>query len=143
MEGLIPVIILMIISALFKNKKPSEKEPANKRTNSAPQPKPVSQNPFKDLADFAKEFTKDQQMKMKEVPPAVKDIPVVQERMEREQKRDQGEARSSGRLSVFQEKNPERQAAKPLVNSVIPSSKEELIKSIIFAEVLAPPKSKR
>ena len=63
--------------------------------------------------------------------------------MERAQKRDQGVARSTGRLSVFQEKTPERQAAKPLVNSVIPSSKEELIKSIIFSEILAPPKSKR
>ena len=101
MEGLIPVIILMIISALFKNKKSSEKEPANKRTNSAPQPKPVSQNPFKDLADFAKEFTKDQQMKMKEVPPVVKDIPVVQEKMERSQKRDQGECQEALVVYLF------------------------------------------
>jgi len=143
LEGLIPVIIIMIISALFKNKKPSEKEPANKRTNSAPQGKPISQNPFKDLADFAKEFKKDQQMEKKEVPPVVKDIPVVQERMERAQKRNQGEARSTGRLSVNHTKTPEHLTSKPVVNSVIPSSKEELIKSIIFAEVLAPPKSKR
>ncbi|MER2170943.1 MAG: hypothetical protein ABS938_09925 [Psychrobacillus psychrodurans] len=142
MEAFIPIIIAAIFSLFFKNNKESDKKSVEKPVNSTPMRKTVSENPFKELGDFAKQFTSERQQEMKTKPPIVKEVPVKVEKMEREVKRDQGVARSSGRLSTHQ-KNVPVTIPTPVVDSLIPSSQDDLIKGIIFSEILAPPKSKR
>ncbi|MEK3981155.1 hypothetical protein MKY37_19270 [Psychrobacillus sp. FSL K6-2836] len=141
MEAFIPIIIAAIFSLFFKNNKESDKKTVEKPVNSKPMRKTISENPFKELGDFAKQFTSERQQEMKTKSPIVKEVPVVK-KMEREVKRDQGVARSSGRLSTHQNNIPVT-VSTPVVDSIIPSSQDELIKGIIFSEILAPPKSKR
>ena len=128
-------------------KKKEKQEPAPKTETSTPKQKPVVDNPFKNLGDLAKDFKLEQQAKMERKQPRQVEkprtvAPVFAEKVQREVNRDQGVPRSTGRLSVYQEKNPLK-SSKPVVHSVIPSTKDELVRSIIFAELLAPPKSKR
>ena len=141
MEAFIPIIIAALVSFFFKNNKEPDKKTVEKPVNKTPMRKTVSENPFKELGDFAKQFTSERQQEMKIKPPIVKEVPVV-ERTEREVKRDQGVARSSGRLSTHQ-KNVPAAVSTPVAESLIPSNQDDLIKGIIFSEILAPPKSKR
>ncbi|SFQ75897.1 hypothetical protein SAMN05421670_0153 [Psychrobacillus psychrotolerans] len=141
MEAFIPIIIALLFSVFFNKKKEPDKKTVEKPVNSTPSRKTVSENPFKELGDFAKQFTNERQQEKKTKPPVVREVPVV-EKMEREVKRNQGVARSSGRLSTHQESAPLRPETTP-VNSMLPSSEDELIRAIIFSEILAPPKSKR
>lgn len=141
MEAFIPIIIALLFSVFFNKKKEPDKKTVEKPVNSTPSRKTVSENPFKELGDFAKQFTNERQQEKKTKPPVVREVPVV-EKMEREVKRNQGVARTSGRLSTHQETAPLRPETTP-VNSMLPSSEDELIRAIIFSEILAPPKSKR
>ncbi|MEK3954026.1 MULTISPECIES: hypothetical protein [Psychrobacillus] len=141
MEAFIPIIIALLFSVFFNKKKEPDKKTVEKPVNSTPSRKTVSENPFKELGDFAKQFTNERQQEKKTKPPVVREVPVV-EKMEREVKRNQGVARTSGRLSTHQESAPLRPETTP-VNSMLPSSEDELIRAIIFSEILAPPKSKR
>lgn len=141
MEAFIPIIIALLFSVFFNKKKEPDKKTVEKPVNSNPSRKTVSENPFKELGDFAKQFTNERQQEKKTKPPVVREVPVV-EKMVREVKRNQGVARTSGRLSTHQESAPLRPETTP-VNSMLPSSEDELIRAIIFSEILAPPKSKR
>jgi len=141
LEAFIPIIIALLFSVFFNKKKEPDKKTVEKPVNSTPSRKTVSENPFKELGDFAKQFTNERQQEKKTKPPVVREVPVV-EKMEREVKRNQGVARTSGRLSTHQESAPLRPETTP-VNSMLPSSEDELIRAIIFSEILAPPKSKR
>ncbi|QUG42149.1 hypothetical protein KD050_02290 [Psychrobacillus sp. INOP01] len=144
MEAFIPIIIAALFSLFFSNKKKEpDKKTVEKPVNRTPMRKTVSENPFKELGDFAKQFTSERQQEMKTKPPIVKEVPVIAEKQEREVKRNQGVARTSGRLSTHQENAPLRQVSTPVVNTILPSNEDELIKGIIFSEILAPPKSKR
>lgn len=141
MEAFIPIIIALLFSVFFNKKKEPDKKTVEKPVNSTPSRKTVSENPFKELGDFAKQFTNERQQEKKTKPPVVREVPIV-EKMVREVKRNQGVARTSGRLSTHQESAPLRPETTP-VNSMLPSSEDELIRAIIFSEILAPPKSKR
>ena len=143
MEGLIPIIIALLFGVFFKSKKEPDKKTVEKPVNSTPMRKTVSENPFKELGDFAKQFTGERQQERKTKPPVVKEVPVKAEKMEREVKRNQGAARTSGRLSTHQENAPLRQTPTSVGKTLLPSNKDELIRAIIFSEILAPPKSKR
>lgn len=107
--------------------------------------KTVSENPFKELGDFAKQFTSERQQEMKVKPPIVKakEVPIEARKIEREVKRDQGVARAPGRSTTRLDNATTRLTSTPSVNNVLPSTEDELIKAIIFSEILAPPKSKR
>lgn len=142
MEAFIPIIIALLFSVFFNKKKEPDKKTVEKPVNSTPSRKTVSENPFKELGDFAKQFTNERQQEKKTKPPVVREVPVV-EKMEREVKRNQGVARTSGRLSTHQENAPLRQKITPVVNPMLPRDEDELIRAIIFSEILAPPKSKR
>lgn len=138
MESIIVIIIMAIISSLVGKKKKPEQKPV-KQTQ---QPmKPEKDNPFKDLGDFAKDFMDEQKKQLDRKSPEVKKAPVLVEKVEREVTRNQGKPRSTGRLSVHQE-NKEQKVSRPDIN-IIPNSKDDLVKAIVFSEILAPPKSRR
>ncbi|TQR19281.1 hypothetical protein [Psychrobacillus vulpis] len=138
MEGLIILIISLIVSALFGQKKKAAQKPVK----DVQQEKPFKENPFKGLEDFAKEF-KVEHKKMDRKPPEVQKTPTLVEKVEREVPRDRGVPRSSGRLSIHQDKVQNKNVSKPIDTNILPSSKEELVRAIVFSEILAPPKSKR
>ncbi|WP_144511130.1 hypothetical protein [Bacillus sp. FJAT-22090] len=144
MEGIILVVISLIISTIFGKKKQEQKAP--KPVKRAPQQKPFTDNPFKNLGELAKEFKQAQQEELKRRVPILKEepvVPVIEEKVQREVSRDQGVPRSSGRLSVHQGKKRELTTSKSVMDSVLPDTKEELARAIILSEILAPPKSKR
>lgn len=160
MEGLIIPLIIIILSSLFGRKKQDENpapKPAPRNIQTAPQQKPVAQNPFKSLGDLAKEFQQEQQQQQarperkqtsrkqaprKQVVQAEVLPPVIQN-TGREAGRDQGVPRSSGRLSVHQVIPTTNVTKKTLVHNIMPDTKEELMRAIVLSEILAPPKSKR
>lgn len=145
MEGIILLVISLLISALFGKKKQEQKK-IPKPVNRAPVQKPIADNPFKNLGELAKEFKQVQQAELERRKPVLKAesaAPVIVEKVQREINRDQGAPRSPGRLSVHQGNTRNLSDSKPVIQSVLPDTKEELIRSIILSEILAPPKSKR
>lgn len=145
MENLIIPIIVLILSALFGRKKQDQKT-APKPVKRAPEQKPIADNPFKNLGELAKEFKQVQQAELERRKPVLKAepaAPVIVKKVQREVNRDQGVPRSPGRLSVYQGNTRNLNDSKPVIQSVLPDTKEELIRAIILSEILAPPKSKR
>lgn len=154
MESIILVVISLIVSAFFKKGKDG-KQQTTKRVQEV---KPFTEKPFNGLEDLAKAFFEEKKEGMDRKPPVVKKAPVVTQKVERKSertverhskeiverdiKRDQGVPRSSGRLSVYQAEKP-RQAVEPVLNSILPDTKEELMRAIVLSEILALPKSKR
>lgn len=154
METIILIVISFIVSTLFKKNKNSE-QPAKKRVQEV---KPFTERPFNGLEDLAKAFFEEKKEGMDRKPPLVNKAPVVTQKMERKSertverhskeiverdiKRDQGVPRSTGRLSVYQAEKP-RQSVEPMLNSILPDTKEELMRAIVLSEILALPKSKR
>ncbi|WP_391201966.1 hypothetical protein [Psychrobacillus sp. L4] len=139
MEGIILIVISLIVSTLLKKKKAPVQSPVKR----AQQVKPFVENPFKDLGDFAKDFMEEHKQQLNREKPIVKKAPVVVEKLERVVSRDQGTPRSSGRLSIHQVNKVEKQVSKPIITHILPSSQDELVRAIVFSEILAPPKSKR
>lgn len=140
MESLIIFIAIAIISSLFGKKKKTEQKPEKQDQ----QVKPLKENPFKNLGDFAKDFMEEQKQQLERKPPVVKQVPVPPvEKVAREASRDQGVPRSLGRLSVHQSNKQENIVAEPSVNNFLFSSKDELVKAIVLSEILGPPKSRR
>ncbi|MFF2754271.1 hypothetical protein ACFVR1_11080 [Psychrobacillus sp. NPDC058041] len=139
MESIILIVISLIVSMLLKKKKQPEQGPVRR----AQQVKPFTENPFKDLGDFAKDFMEEHKQQLDRKTPVVKKMPVVVEKVEREVSRNQGIPRSSGRLSTHQVNKLEKKVSNATTNHILPSSQEELVRAIVFSEILAPPKSKR
>lgn len=139
MESIILIVISLIVSAFLKKKKSPEQQPVKR----AQQVKPFTENPFKNLGDFAKDFMEEQKQQLDRKTPIVKKTPVVFEKVEREVSRDQGTPRSTGRLSIHNTNRLEKKESKPKITHILPSSQEELVRAIVFSEILAPPKSKR
>ncbi|MFJ8063051.1 hypothetical protein ACIQYS_00255 [Psychrobacillus sp. NPDC096426] len=145
MEQLIIFIIIGIISAMFGKKKQDQKN-VPKPVKKVSSQKPFADNPFKNLGELAKEFKQEQQAELERRIPVMKKEPVVivpVENVQREVNRDQGVPRSSGRLSVHQGNRAIVNATKPMMASVLPETKDDLVRAIILSEILAPPKSKR
>jgi len=145
LESLIIFIIIGIISSLLGKKKPEQKNAPKPVKKVSPQ-KPFAENPFKNLGELAKEFKQEQQAELERrttVPKPEPVRPVKAEKVQREVNRDQGTPRSSGRLSVHQGNKPALPATKPMVASVLPETKDDLVRAIVLSEILAPPKSKR
>lgn len=138
-SSIILIVISLIVSILFKKKKQPEQAPVRR----AQQVKPFTENPFKDLKDFARDFMEEPKQQLDRKTPIVTKTPVVIEKVEREVSRDQGIPRSSGRLSIHQTNKMEKKESKPTITHILPSSQEELVRAIVFSEILAPPKSKR
>jgi len=146
----------LLTSFFGKKKEPENKTP--KPINRPQQQGPVNQNPFKNLGDLAREFQQQQQsqMEQKEVKrdiPAPKPFPSpVQVKERGQQLPDHTISRTidhstpavtKGRLSVHQSNSPHPIKEKPVIKNVLPSTEEDLLRGIIFSEILGPPKSKR
>ncbi len=126
--------------------------------NRPQQQRPVNQNPFKNLGELAKEFQQQQQSQMEQrdlqrekpttihtqAPPLARDK--VHEIPDRTISHTIGRskpAESKGRLSIHQDNTRLKTKEKPALKNVLPSTEDELLRGIIFSEILGPPKSKR
>lgn len=143
MESIVIFIIIAIISSLLGKKKTTGQKPVRHAQPS----KPITENPFKNLGDFAKEIMAEQKQLMETKPSVAKKVPVQTDKQvvkkEREVNRDQGIPRTSGRLSVHQIDKQEQIVSQPNVSDILPRSQDDLVRAIVFSEILAPPKSKR
>ncbi|GEN84345.1 hypothetical protein SLU01_26570 [Sporosarcina luteola] len=163
MEILI-LVVFGIISMLFKGKKTGE---APKTETKRPPAQTEVPDPLRKLKEMSqemyKEIQREFQTEIEEPPsrqsPPVTQAPVVtvpretpkvdrpetsrQTRPTKEKKQDRSSAREThrGRLSAHQGKPVWE---KPVENhELIPRSDQDLIKGIIFSEILGPPKSKQ
>lgn len=138
MESLIVFIIIGVLSSLLGKKKPGKEKPKQNRPTTT-----VTENPFKNLGDFAKDFMEDQRRQMENQPPVIQPAALPIEKEEVQQVREPKKVTPRpGRLSVHNEqKKVKVQVEKD--SSFIPTSKEDLLRAVVFSEILAPPKSRR
>lgn len=170
MEQIIILIVIGLVSTLFGKKGKSDPENSRprelERPTSRPADTPVQRNepagqtdPFKRLKELTgeiyREIQEDQAKPNREPAPAKAEVILQAPRTERtaaEQtslKRSQKEPRRSnrepssrsGRLSVHQQES--QTAAVHASSNLDISDEQDILKGIIFSEILGPPKSKR
>lgn len=160
MEPLIFGLIVMAISAFFKNKKGEEDDEGQvKKTRSQPvvdkrgrqvsETRQSGQRTFKQVEDYAKEIYGELQTQMKENPEQTKKaMKRVEQAVDQTPLRDARKSLESripeGRLSAHQKQVAPvaRQAARDS-EDLFPLDSNDIQRGIILAEILMPPKSKR
>lgn len=156
MEQIIVLIIMLLLSSLFKGKGKKEQAPQK----GAPKPFTASSNDtMKKLKEMSQEMMREmqQEVKREKEPPSRQTPPIVspeKPKMQRRQvKSEQQDVRKRqsenrqreshrGRLSLHGGQI-EQPAAVPTENNLLPKTEEDLLKGIVFSEILGPPKSKR
>lgn len=160
MESLIILIVMGIVSMLFKGKKPGEQPKAQTKQPTASNPRPA--DPMRKLKEMSQEMYKEIQREFQieiEEPPSRQSPPATQPQTAVSQaehrmppKREKAAAverklpeRSSsresshrGRLSAHGGKHVWEEAVEH--HEMIPKSERDIIKGIIFSEILGPPK---
>ncbi|MBT2582341.1 hypothetical protein [Planococcus sp. ISL-109] len=168
MEPLIIMVIIMAISALFsKNKKPDGNQPAKRQqvpgasqTSQTPQAPQGGQRKFKRIEDYAKEIYSEMQAQMQEDPKRAEQARQVKEQAERVKSRaiEEVDKRTKspspgrqakqpttrpGRLSAHKEEALQPAVHQTVKDELLPLKDEDVLKGIIMAEILLPPKAKR
>ena len=143
---------MLIVGALFsgKKKKPSQQEEAKPFTAQQESP----DGPVKKLKEMYQEIQKEmQQQTQQQEPPRQISVPAPRVVVEPTPKplevsvssKRESRARTSNRQSTRGKSTRvvEKQQGKIQVESILPKTKDDLIKGIIFSEIYGPPKSKR
>ena len=156
-------IVLGIISMLFKGKKPEDAPKTQKRQQTA---QTGSSDPMRKLKEMSQEMYRELQREFQteideppsrqsseRTPAPVTSLPSEAQKVERrdtartslpheekKQTRQSTRETNRGRLSAHQGNVA---AQKSSDNDMIPSTQQDLIKGIIFSEILGPPKSKQ
>ncbi|MCG7345094.1 hypothetical protein MHZ92_13190 [Sporosarcina sp. ACRSL] len=164
MEQLIILAVLGLISMLFKGKKPEQAPKTQKRQQTAQTGTP---DPMRKLKEMTQEMYQEIQREFqteideppsrqspKQTPPPVVSLPTEVIKADRREnanaisvQTDQKNARSSsreshrGRLTAHQGSHVSN--VQVAHSDLIPKTEQDLIKGIIFAEILGPPKSKQ
>lgn len=160
MEQYIPLIIFAIIGAIASSKK-------KKSTSASGEPKPftatgrIPGDPVRKIQEMSREMYKELQKEFQEVPaePPSRQtaLPQPVERPVREltinhdaprgsetpspSKIRQTREKHRGRLSAHGGESPAQQLVEQ--NDLVPRNGHDLLKGIVFSEILGPPKSKR
>ncbi|KXH87403.1 hypothetical protein [Sporosarcina sp. HYO08] len=156
MEQIIVLIIMLLLSSLFKGKGKKEQAPQK----GAPKPFTASSDDtFKKLKEMSKEMMREmqQEVKREKEPPSRQTPPIVSPEKpklqrkpvkaeqigERKNQREKSQRESHrGRLSAHGGQI-EQPTAFTTENHLLPKTEDDLLKGIIFSEILSPPKSKR
>ncbi|WP_252502910.1 hypothetical protein [Sporosarcina sp. Marseille-Q4943] len=163
MEQIIILIVLGIISTLFKGKKPEQpktqkRQPTGQRNVSDPMRKlkDMTQEMYKEIQrEFQTEIDEPPSRQTSERTPApavslpsevieakrLDSAKTIPDRAEKHDRASTREKTHRGRLSVHQESLLSKEPVEH--HEMIPKSEEDLIKGIIFSEILGPPKSKQ
>lgn len=164
MESLIILAVMGLISMIFKGKKPEE---ASKTQKKQPNPQSASSDPMRKLKEMTQEMYKEIQREFQtelDEPPSrqsserkpspvvplpskvkeaesikrVKEAPVhTEKKYDRTSKREPHRGRLSAHQGSLISKEPVKHT------EMIPTSEQDLIKGIIFSEILGPPKAKQ
>lgn len=161
MESLIIFVVITILGMLFKGKQPEKNEkPAPRQPSSQPN-RPDTMRKLKDLSqEMVKELQREFQTEVDEPPsrqtPPIRQEtpaaskPVIPKPVKSEQllpkerpvfDRNVPRESSRGRLSAHQGKHVWNEQFKQ--PDMIPKDEQDLIKGIIFSEILGPPKAKQ
>lgn len=135
----------MALGALFSQKKTDEEAPGQKNT-----PQATRQRTIKRAEDYAKEIfgeiqtqTKQQPEKTRQVTRKVQETVADSRSWGREAKKEIPVNETVGRLTANQTRTAVSAKTPSAADELFPLKKEDLKKSIILAEILMPPKSKR
>ena len=153
MDSIIPLIIMLIVGALFsgKKKKPSQQEEAKPFTAQQESP----DGPVKKLKEMYQEIQKEMQQQQTQQQEPPRQIPVPAPRVVVEptpkplevsvSSKRESRARTSNRQKTRGKSTRvvEKQQSKIQVERILPKTKDDLIKGVIFSEIYGPPKSKR
>ncbi|BAQ11416.1 hypothetical protein OXB_2945 [Bacillus sp. OxB-1] len=164
MEGIVLLIISLIIGSFFngsKNKKEPPKTGAKPFTATGKvEPPAKADDPLKRLKDLSREMYKEIQKELQtedDEPPSRQTAPVrtkkepapspqvvVAEAMPELPRRIQEPVmeKHRGRLSAHSS-NPKPELQSENVHDFFPQNEQDILKGIIFSEILGPPKSKR
>lgn len=135
----------MALGALFSQKKPDGEAPGQKNT-----PQATRQRTMKRAEDYAKEIfgeiqtqTKQQPEKTRQATRKVQETVADPRSWGREAKKEIPVNETIGRLSANQSRTAASAKIPSAADELFPLEKKDLKKSIILAEILMPPKSKR
>lgn len=149
MESLIPFIIMLILGSLFKGKgkKPSEDER---------QPKPSTaqrkeqDNPLKKLKEMSRDLYKEIQQELEQETKKTEQRPVVIPKTVVQKVEAKAEPikpiEKKRRVETHRDEVKRQKVRKPskVANaSIVPKSSDDIMKGIIFSEIIGPPKSRR
>lgn len=145
---------MAILSLLFKSKSDNNKKNPSKPFTERPM---SEQNPKKRLEDYAKEIfgefqnvDEDRPIRRQPQPTPVAPQPVRSTMVEKQTHKERPKKvvvevpkeKSTGRFSTHNKK-PNQPVVKVKNHSLLPQDDQELLRAIIFSEVIGPPKSKR
>ncbi|MHA6259454.1 hypothetical protein ACXYMX_06000 [Sporosarcina sp. CAU 1771] len=159
MEGLIPLIIMLLIGSFFSSKKKKPQDKGEVKTFTAQE---TQSGPMGKLKEMYEEIQREMQPEVREreieqnrqmaapvSPPVVsvrEQVPIA--KPQREIKRVESKSRKTG--STDRSRQRGNRASKSTstqkslsTTSFIPENKDDLIKGVIFSEIFGPPISKR
>lgn len=148
MEGLIPFVIMLILGALFNSGKKKVSEEKKQPTKPFTAEKTEQDNPIKKLKEMSREIYKEIQQEF-EVEEKRSSQPVKQRReVAVEVKVDEPvrEPRVKARVAITEGRQRNEHTKKKQQASkkqLVPTTSDEIMKGIIFSEIIGPPKSKR
>ena len=155
MDSIIPLIIMLIVGALLSGKKKKSSQQEEAKPFTAQQGNP--DGPVKKLKEMYQELQQEMQQETKQQQPPTQSRqmsepaprvqveftpkPVETSVSSKREGRDRTRSRHSTRgksTRIVQTKQKKIQ-----VESILPRTKDDLIKGVIFSEIYGPPKSKR
>ncbi|MDS9471026.1 hypothetical protein [Sporosarcina pasteurii] len=153
MESLIPFIIMLLLGSLFSGKKKSSEE--DRRSKPFTPESKEQDNPIKKLKEMSKDIYKEIQQEMEQETKKVEHRPVAipgeslrkVEEQRAEVQKQKTISSDSGRRREARRDKVKRQSKNKQTNvenrDLVPSSSDDIMKGIIFSEIIGPPKSRR
>lgn len=153
MEGIAIFIVMMILGSLFKGKKEPEEKPSKTKPFMPQQSQPKQQTPLKKLREASEEMFKEIQQEIRreteQQKKAIDQHPVHSVPVQSQVKSTpiKVEQTASRKESIKSRKTTRKKIEQPQTaitqTDLLPRNEEDLMKGIIFSEILGPPKSKR
>lgn len=164
MESLIPFIIMLVIGALFNSgKKKAPEEQKRQQSKPFTSGKPEQDNPIKKLKEMSRDLYKEiqQEFEQEQEKPQQRPVEIPKQRVQQQvdvtkveaPKREERVYTRSTEPSERQQEAVRRQARQAekrqnkqsavASNQLVPTTSDEIMKGIIFSEIIGPPKSKR
>ncbi|AOV07890.1 hypothetical protein [Sporosarcina ureilytica] len=147
MESLIPFIIMLLLGSLFSGKKKSSQD---EKRPSKPFTAEKQDNPIKKLKEMSRDLYKEIQQEMEQENKKVEQRPVAVPResfSKAESRKETPIPLDGGRRRETRRDKVKRQSKIKQSNvanrDFVPSSSDDIMKGIIFSEIIGPPKSRR
>lgn len=158
MEGIIPFIIMLLLGSLFSGKKKSTEEGKRQKPYNA-EPK-QQDTPIKKLKEMSRDLYKEIQQELEQesnqaerrltpTPTPIESFPKVnvqQSTVQSPERIDEQEGRQGRRTETRRVRSQQQTKVKKSTvenSDLVPRNSDDIMKGIIFAEIIGPPKSRR